>query len=81
MKERGLAYNFHPPAESQYVAPGLWLFPFRKAAGLAGPEMAAVFAKHPGLALNGAELRLCHDHEFLYLGLRLAFPGRADRTS
>jgi len=24
MKERGLAYNFHPPAESQYVAPGLW---------------------------------------------------------
>ncbi len=24
MKERGLAYNFHPPAESQYLAPGVW---------------------------------------------------------
>ncbi len=62
----------------------LQLFPFRKAAGRAGPEIAAVFAKHPGLALNGVELRLCHDHEFLYLGLRLsdASPGinRATRA-
>lgn len=60
------------------------LFPFRKAAGLAGPEMAKVFAKHPDLARNGAELLLCHDREFLYVGLRLtdASPGvnRATRA-
>ncbi len=47
------------------------LAPFKAVASYADPAMARVFAAHPGLLDNEAELLLAHDREALYLGLRL----------
>ncbi len=48
------------------------LAPFSEISGKADPAMARVFSQYPNLIGSAAEIWLAHDHQALYVGMRLS---------